>query len=212
MDFRGFKINFLGDSITEGVGVSYPQNRYTDVFARKYGPITVRNYGISGTRIARQIHPTKDHPEWDLDFCLRVKTMDPDADLIVVFGGVNDFGHGDAPFGIETDRTPQTFIGACHTLLRTLIERYPTATVVMITPLHGTVEERPGKHPLKDYVNVIRKVAAAYSVPILDLYSESGIQPKISAQKKAYLPDGVHPNDAGAERIANRLAAFLHRL
>ena len=212
MEIRNLKINFLGDSITEGVGASRVENRYPDVFARKYGPVTIRNYGIAGTRIARQIRPTQDHPEWDADFCARAQTMDPDADLVVVFGGVNDFGHGDAPFGEASDRTPDTFIGACHTLMRELAERYPTATVVFLTPLHGTVEERPGKHPLGDYVRAIRETTALYGMPVLDLYAQSGLQPKIPALKKAYLPDGVHPNDAGAERIADRLAGFLRTL
>ncbi len=38
--------------------------------------------------------------------------MDNDADIIIVFGGTNDFGNGDAPFGEMSDRTPYTFYGA----------------------------------------------------------------------------------------------------
>lgn len=37
--------------------------------------------------------------------------MDNDADIIIVFGGTNDFGNGDAPFGEMSDRTPYTFYG-----------------------------------------------------------------------------------------------------
>ncbi len=32
MDIQGKKINFLVDSITEGVGVSKPENKYVEVF------------------------------------------------------------------------------------------------------------------------------------------------------------------------------------
>ena len=212
MEIKNLKINFLGDSITEGIGVSSPDKKYVETFARKYSPVAVRNYGISGTRIARQKNPTVEKPRFDLDFCSRVAEMDADANTVVVFGGTNDFGHGDAPMGCFEDRTPDTFYGACHTLMSFLIEKYPTATIVFMTPLHRAVEERANRAPLSAFVEIIRQVAAYYAIPVLDLYTTSGIQPQLEVQRKAYAPDGLHPNDAGAERIADRLAAFLKGL
>lgn len=212
MEIKGCKVNFLGDSITEGVGVSTVEKRYTDVFARKNGVAVMRNYGISGTRIARQQNPTAEHPTWDRDFGSRVAEMDPDADIVIVFGGINDFGHGDAPFGENTDRTADTFCGACHVLMRSLQEKYPTALIVFMTPLHGTVEEKPGKHPLADYADQILRAAGEYGIPVLDLFRTVGFTPKVPVLKKTYLPDGTHPNDAGAERIADRLASFIRSL
>ena len=129
MEIKNKKINFLGDSITEGIGVSSEEFKYVNVFERKFDPALVRNYGISGTRFARQHTPTISSPRFDLDFCSRVGQMDDDADIIVVFGGTNDFGHGDAPMGTPNDRTPDTFWGACHTLMSSIIEKYPLATV-----------------------------------------------------------------------------------
>lgn len=209
MIIKGKKVNFLGDSITEGVGVSAPDKKYVEVFARKFEPLLVRNYGISGTRIARQ-HTPYQWPQADRDFCMRVPEMDEDADIVVVFGGTNDYGHGDAPFGTFEDRTPDTFYGACHTLMTTLIERYPTAEIVFMTPLHRANEKRDGwQWILSDYVRAIREVAEYYALPVLDLYAMSGIQPQVEVNRQKYAPDGLHPNDAGAERIADRLGAFL---
>ena len=37
MILEGSVINFLGDSITQGVGASCNENRYTDVLARQIG-------------------------------------------------------------------------------------------------------------------------------------------------------------------------------
>lgn len=54
MKLQGATVNFLGDSITAGVGASRAENRYTDVAAREFGLKKANNYGISGTRIARQ--------------------------------------------------------------------------------------------------------------------------------------------------------------
>ena len=209
MEIKNKKVNFLGDSITEGVGVSSSEYKYVSVFERKFEPAVVRNYGISGTRFARQISPTVRAPRFDLDFCLRAAEMEDDADIVVVFGGTNDFGHGDAPMGTPDDRTPDTFWGACHTLMSSLIEKYPLATIVFMTPLHRAVENRENRPSLCEFVAVIKKVAEYYSIPVLDLYATSGIQPQLAVHREKYVPDGTHPNDLGAEKIADRLGAFL---
>ena len=212
MQIKDKKINFLGDSITEGIGVSSPEFKYVNVFKRKFGPALVRNYGLHGTRIARQHTPTPNLPQYDLDFCMRAVDMDDDADIVVVFGGVNDFRRGDAPLGTSSDRTPYTFWGACHTLMRLLIEKYPTATIVFMTPMHSALEDREGRPSLCEFVSIIKKTAEYYSIPVLDLYATLGIQPQIDIQREKYVPDGLHPNDLGAERIADRLGAFFEKL
>ena len=211
MEIKNKKINFLGDSITEGVGAT-KDGKYVSAFERMFEPAIVRNYGISGTRFARQIKPTLDNPRFDLDFCSRVAEMDSDADIVVVFGGTNDYGHGDAPMGDPSDRTPDTFWGACHTLMSSLIEKYPEATIVFMTPLHRQTESRAGREPLSVFVSIIREVAEFYSIPVLDLYATAGIQPQLSVHRKLFAPDGLHPNDAGAKKIAERLGHFLMTL
>ncbi|MBP5256572.1 MAG: SGNH/GDSL hydrolase family protein, partial [Clostridia bacterium] len=178
MELRGKKINFLDDSITEGVGTSSPEHIYLNVLAKNAGLSEARNYGIGGTRFARQITPSGS-PVFDRDFCMRADEMDPDADVVVVFGGTNDFGHGDAPFGSPEDTTPATFCGACDYLFRRLIGRYPEAQIVVMTPLHRLFEERTNGDAcqkahhtgnLKRYVDAIKAAAEKYSLPVLDLY------------------------------------------
>ena len=63
MNLKGSKINFLGDSITEGHGTSATEKRFTDLVAQRYGA-ECRNYGIGGTRIALQHTPSAE-PIWD---------------------------------------------------------------------------------------------------------------------------------------------------
>ncbi len=208
MELKGIKANFLGDSITEGVGVPSKEYIFCNVLKERYGLALARNYGISGTRFARQ-HVPYSNPSFDQDFCSRVDLMDPDADLVVVFGGTNDFGHGDAPLGEITDRSNSTFYGACHVLMKSLIERFPAATIVFMTPLHRSEETHPDGKQLISYVHAIEEVAELYGIPVYDLYANSGINPAIQKQKDLYTVDGLHPNIAGAERIAERLGNYL---
>lgn len=218
MELKGMKINFLGDSITEGHGTTDNSKTYWNILGRETGAI-VRGYGIGGTRFAKQTNPSQ-NPRHDLDFIMRAKEMDPDADIVVVFGGTNDFGHGDAPIGEFSDRTDYTFYGACHTLFTDLINQYPEATIVIMTPLHRCNEDNlrgdgfkaEDVAPLSIYVSIIKEVAEYYSLPVLDMWSVSGIQPKVPVIKQKYCPDGLHPNDAGHVLMAKRLEGFLKSL
>lgn len=218
MDISGLTINFLGDSITQGVGVSTPRNIYVNQIARMAGLYKANNYGISGTRFARQNAPSA-NPSFDLSFCDRCADMDKTADINIVMGGTNDFGHGDAPLGTPADRDPSTFWGACHYLFRTLIETYPGAINVICTPLHRLNEDVPTGDlkaepvgTLKTYVDIIRAVAEYYSLPVCDLYATSGLQPRVPLIQERFIPDGLHPNDAGHEVMARRIIGFLRAL
>lgn len=216
MELKGKKINFLGDSITEGYGASSEEHRYTSLIEAETGAVC-RNYGISGTRIARQQDPGEEAglPE-NRDFCSRIEDMDPDADIVCVFGGTNDFGHGDARLGTFEDNTPDTFCGALNTLYSGLINRFPQAWIVILTPLHREGENellRPcgirKETSLEGYVDLIKKGARRYSLPVLDLFAASGMQPEVPAIRERYVPDGLHPNDEGHKRLAQLIISFL---
>ena len=212
MELKGLKINFLGDSITEGVGTSdWATKAYHAVLAQNTGAIC-RNYGVGGTRIARQ-KSVSEPARHDLDFILREKEMDRDADAIVVFGDFSQFFFPQTgEFGTFDDRDIYTFYGALHTLITNLIEDFPRATIVFMTPLHRLVELKEGKHTLEEYANAIKEVCKFYGIPVLDLYSTVTIQPKVDIMRELYMPDGLHPNDDGAKIIASRLEGFLKSL
>lgn len=222
MNLEGLKINFLGDSITQGVGASSEETIYHAVLKKETKLKEARNYGISGTRFALQ-KGTPGRPKDDYvdvnSFCERFEQMDDDADVVVVFGGTNDYGHGDARLGGFSDRTPDTFYGSCHYLFRGLIKKYLGKTIVIMTPLHRLGENRnngtqkaEGYGTLREYVNIIREVAEYYSLPVLDLYATSGLQPEIAEIQEKYIPDGLHPNDNGNAVIAYKLKRFLEAL
>ena len=224
MKLEGLTVNFLGDSITEGTGViNISENRYDNRLKKMYNLKATNNYGIGGTRLAHQEKPSE-KPRYDLCFCGRAYNMDPNADLIVVYGGVNDYIHGDAYFGKMEDRTPETFCGAVHYLMELLKTLYPGAPIVFMTPAHchfrgvsdKEVSSRPVKKPnakpLAEYVRVIKARGEELDIPVLDLFENLGIDPNNNEDMARYTEDGLHFNDDGHAFITRALGDFLAAL
>ncbi len=220
MNLEGKRINFLGDSITEGYCVlDIDNNRYDNIIKNKCGLFAVYNFGIGGTRIAHQ-KKVSENPRHDLFFCGRASQLNPDADMIVVFGGTNDYGHGDAPFGEPSDTTPDSFYGAVEWLMTFLKEQYPNQKVVFMTPARRCGDELKSNHlnklsdakPLRSYVDVIIEKGKAHDIPVLDLYKDLKIDLNKQEDRTAFSPDGLHFNDAGQEKIAELLIDFLENL
>ena len=134
--------------------------------------------------------------------------MDNDADLICVFGGINDFWHGTAPLGTMQDRTKTTFYGALHVLFSGLLNKYPTSSICTFTPLK-TYGITGNGLSLDEISNAIIEVAKYYCIPVFDLYNIYGWNPEVNILKQTYIPDAIHPNDVGSLWIATRLAKFL---
>lgn len=218
MELKGAVINFLGDSITEGYGASTPEMGYVPALAREFGLKRANNYGIGGTRIARKSVIGPDPV--DRDFCMRYVEMDPNADAVVIFGGTNDYGHGDAPLGDPSDKTPATFWGACRYLMENVSVMFVGKPVVIVTPLHRTDENNPlgdgtrttSTPPLSRYREIILKCAEEFALPVLDLYATSGMQPENPVLRERLMPDGLHPSDEGYAIVAHKIGMFLKNL
>lgn len=221
MNVKGFKVNFLGDSITEGVGVSDQNNRYDNRIAKILEFSANNNYSISGSRLAHQSYPSE-KPRYDLCFCGRAYDMDTTADMVVVYGGVNDYIHGDAPFGEIGDTVPSTFCGGVYFLMNYLRETYKDKPIIFMTParcfLRNLVDDLipsvhaakrvPGK-PLINYVDVIIETAKQFDIKVLDLYRNLGVDPHIPEQFQKYTKDGLHFNDEGHALLAQKLEELI---
>lgn len=215
MELQGKKIAFLGDSITEGYGASGKEKTYWHLLGEETGA-EVYGYGIGGTTIARRQKPLE-IPSTNRYFGSRVEEMIPDADIVVIFGGTNDFGGSDPALGSITDRTEDTFYGAYHCLIQKLIARYPNAKLVIATPLHriteddDTYNEQAGRRggTLRRYVQAIREIAEFYGLAVADLYRTCPLQPRTPGHQQRYMPDGVHPNDAGHVLIAQAFMRYF---
>ncbi len=192
------QVLWLGDSITHS-------GAYIPFVIKATGLTTLANHGVPGQTIrtmADQITAT---------------TL-AEADLISVFGGTNDYG-GNRPLGTLADArvdydeaTGKSFYYDVFYVLNTLFTLKPDARVVFSTPLkRGKVSGQGVTYPaanaaghcLAHYVQAIKEVCSLVSVPVCDLYNESGLN---LHNLSHYTIDNLHPNDLGAERISRNMA------
>lgn len=211
MELCGKVFDFLGDSITEGVGTSGADKLFHQLIKEKYNMKYAYNYGVSGTRLARQTVPSADWTTKDLYFELRSDIMYREADAVVVFGGTNDFGHGDAHFGNIDDKDIHTFCGAVNSLITKLQTEFKKAELVFVTPLRRLGEDIPdtpdGK-TLANYANAIKQICAKRDVKVIDLFEINPLNP----EDASLVPDGLHPNDDGHKILAKVLGEQLEKL
>ena len=136
MQWKGKTIYFLGDSITAG-GCATEGNDYITVVENSVGCVAKR-YGVGGTRIAKQTKElSQEYAEY---FLKRAERMIKECscepkDFIFVFGGTNDYGHGDAPMGKSTDFGENTFCGAVNQLIDYLVAKFTSKKICFILPL-----------------------------------------------------------------------------
>ena len=200
------KINFLGDSITEGALASKEENTYVYLVGQMTNSIT-RNYGVSGSRIAKAIKPSE-NPRFDLYFGSRVEGMNTDADLVFVFGGTNDYGHHVVIFGKPGDKEPDTFYGAVDYLINKLLQYFKNEQIIFITPLYSEEEFRQEfEHPLEDFRKAIIEVAKSYDVKVFDIKDDIGLP-----FDNPMIADGLHPTDLGHHRIAELITDYIRQL
>lgn len=217
--WAGKKVGFLGDSITEFA-------EYVNAYAALTG-CEVLNYGISATHIAKIDASTQNA------FETRASKIDRSCDLVIVFGGTNDFGHTTtAEFGEFSDGTKTgrwTFYAGLHRMMKQLRTRFKDIPVVIMTPIHhGTKIDCPeyiinsdgtlveGTNPttgktFKQYVDAIKEVAAYYSLPVLDAYSYSSLSPMVDAGN-TYFRDGLHLSEKGGQRLAKWMYPQLEQI
>ncbi len=204
----------FGDSTTwgdDGCGAGGPDISWTSHLGALLDGATVENFGVKGSRLAIKA-------DRDDSFVERLDGIDADADVYVLFGGVNDFSRN-VPLGQMGSTDTHEFYGALDYLVRGITARSPEARLVVMTPCKTS-----GKHEIDipasfeenhlgltqaPYVAAVREVADRYSLPVIDLYAGSGISPFLPEHRERYMPDGLHYSPAGYERLARRIAAGL---
>lgn len=232
---NGKRVSIIGDSITYGRDATDASKIYHGVLASLAG-CEINNLGVSGTCIASN---TKNGLS-STRFVTRATAANlAGSDLIIVFGGTNDFSYDSKPIGplfSDVPVTPSTYIstpaigpvsdtdtfaGALHDLILTIRQNCPGCPVMFITPLHrghyNDSDPRPSSSDrnsegnyLYEFVNAIKEICAFYAIPVLDLYSNGFLDFSDPQMAAVFSSDNLHPNDAGHEVIGNLLYKFIN--
>lgn len=208
------KIAFFGDSIMWGRdGAGSASDRTTwqipVMCAWTLGVVTI-NYGVSGQGYL----PTTDSPATAYD---NISSKDLSTyDTVVMCYGVNDGYHilGDYDSTDETE-----IMGQFNKIINYLYTQYPTVRIIVLAPFNGTnvgsypdywygPRNNPPYVSRKDLSDTLKQACEYYWIPYIEQY-DGPLTAKTITQ---YLPDGVHPNDAGYKAIGEWLAAKLRTL
>ena len=203
-------IGCLGDSITYGLGGT----SWTTAISELCSIPNVYNYGVSGSTI---ITNNKD------GFIDRIANMATDLDVVVLWGGVNDF--------MWTNQSKEVFKTNFEKVVKALLDKYPKAKILGLTPMKfkytapaDGIKSRAWNEAnsdsgvlLQDYVNAEIEIFNKYSIDYKDLFNESGISCEHNGQATEYFVGGgdlLHPNWKGnlkilAPRIANKINSLL---
>ena len=142
-----------------------------------------------------------------------------EADRVFIFGGPNDFGHGNLHLGRVGERDENSFAGGLYLLIDALIEKYGKEKLCFLLPLRRFDEDPKackGENAdecgasLEEYVNVMRKILSDYAIDYIDLYSDGFAKPLVNTGDE-FTVDGLHPNDNGYEFLAGVVCDYLLR-
>ena len=190
---KKIKVACVGDSITEGIGVadaakdSYPsqlQNILGDTYE-------VGNFGVSKYAA---LHTAK-WPYWDTDKYKESQTFLPD--IVVIMLGTND---------IKTENWVEgkaNFVKDYTELINVYknLSSKPDIFVVSPPPLYLDVndEVRPPNNLRNEAIDLLKQAAEETDSYWIDVFTEMDNHPEL-------FPDQIHPNEAGAKFLAQRVA------
>lgn len=212
--WKGKRIAFLGDSITEGVGVNKGEC-YWNYLEEKIGCKSF-SFGKSG-ELFRGLLPQID---------ALVAECGENIDAIVLFAGTNDY-NGGLPMGewytppadttvlvgYEVDNKEiyatrkkrefnmdiSTFRGSINAVMHKLRTFYPTKQVIIMTPLHRAyanyggsniqydeLHTNKGGFYMDEYIEVLHEAPNMWACEMIDLHSKSGLFPLNDKQAEMF--------------------------
>lgn len=124
--------------------------------------------------------------------------------------------------------TDSTFAGRINQVFSFLKHNFPDKQIILLTPIHRGYAAfndhniQPDENYangqglyIEDYVAALKRGAALWAIPVIDLFSDSGLYP-LEPRHDIYFynsdNDRLHPNDRGHYRIALTIAARLNAL
>lgn len=191
----------IGDSWTE-VNNTATTNYVT--YLTNQLNLQTTNLGVSGTGFKRGY-------DNDNAYYQRTDSIPNNTDIITIMGSGNDLGAG-YTLGNATDTGTTTICGCINTTLDNIFERFPGVRIGIISLAPWQNYPPNTSNTFANYTNALKTIAQNRGIPFLDLYHSSNLRPWEEDFRTTYMPDGVHPNDAGTLLFVNRIKQFISSL
>ena len=199
-----------GDSISA-------EEDYTQLMQKALGARFVFNHAVGSSGLSSHT------PDNLIGILKKKEALHPQADLIVLWHGTNDWYWG-APLGAPKDTCPETYCGALRQAVASLRCISPRANIVSMTPLprwqepdgipaspaprDGYFVRNRAGHTLAEYEAALLSCSRELCFPVIDLRTLMNLHP---GNASLYLKDGIHPNRRGYE-VLTRIASAQIRL
>ena len=227
--WRGKRVAFLGDSMTDlhRVGTTCV---YWEYLSELLG-IKPLVYGINGDQwngIYKQAMKLHEEKGTDVDAILIFAgTNDYNQGIPIgeFFSETTKQVNVNGNLVTRKYRTPvlndSTFCGRMNKVMTYLKNNFPQQQIIIMTPIHRGYAKFGGNNVQPDenycngqglyfdaYIDALKKAASYWAVPLIDLYSLSGLFPLADAQGQYFHDretDKLHPNAAGDYRLAKTI-------
>jgi len=179
------RVACVGDSITEVTG--YP----ADLQALLGNAYDVRNFGVVGATILLNT----DRPYLNQTACSEAEAFQPQ--VVVIMLGTNDARTNIYPNSQNLEANYGTLIATLQAL-----KSLPKILVATPPPIYNNTLSLSSSNLAQGVIPRVEQEAKMLNVPTIDVYDPLLNHPE-------YFPDGVHPNLAGAEKIAQIVFAAI---
>ena len=202
-----------GDSMAYGHTLS--RNQVWDTLIANRNSMTLQNTAKNGKFLSRYYFNNNVATQYTEEQITNVdnpglvdsiKNMTGNPDFIAIHCGTNDL-NSSVPLGTETDTSYNTFYGCVYNVCLQLINKFPTANILFITPY---------AHPSKyehdcNYIDAIINTCKKFGIKTFDSRT-AGLNIENTAQKTALMLDNTHLNATGQLRVSYKYEAELNML
>lgn len=190
------KLSIIGDSISD---TDYEPFTKWATFLEMYDGYELDNVSVSG---AGFFNPSNKGGTYDHQFYNQANLIATDSDIVIVFGGFNDLSkllNGDVTIGSRDDTGVTTICGCINNTINNILTRNPNCHIcfALPSPWQGANSMAEPTSDVFSIINSLKEICEYRSIPLLDMFHESGIRPWIADFRTEYMIDGTHPNEKG---------------
>jgi lysophospholipase L1-like esterase len=220
-DIASKKVLVIGDSISADYYGDYPKWVTHLIDIGFFNSSNTVNDSVHATGFVSRYNNEAN------DFISRLAAVtNPEVyDMVIVFGGINDYIK-DIPMGESGGDKLTSFKPAVDDFFAMLTERFVGARIAVLSPLRTknyNIANAAG-HKQTDYADYIKTVAQTYALPVLDLMNCSGFHPEHETFRQRWtfknwtggdgtIGDGTHPIEEYERKyLAPMIRHFLQGL